>query len=68
VLEENEDDLAILERPLEPLMKVEPPFPRITYTEAVDLLNKNGFDITWGDDLGAPKKRSCPTNMKNPFS
>jgi len=49
-------------------MKVEPPFPRITYTEAVDLLNKNGFDITWGDDLGAPKKRSCPTNMKNPFS
>jgi len=56
VLEENEDDLAILERPLEPLTKVEPPFPRITYTEAVDLLNKNGFDITWGDDLGAPEE------------
>jgi len=66
VLEENEDDLAILERPLEPLMKVEPPFPRITYTEAVDLLNKNGFDITWGDDLGAPEETFLSNQYEKP--
>lgn len=56
VLSENEADLSILERPLEPLQKVEPPFPRITYTDAVDLLKKNGFDVQWGDDLGSPEE------------
>ncbi len=66
VLEENQEDLAILERPLEPLMKVEPPFPRITYTEAVELLNKNGFDITWGDDLGAPEETFLSNQYEKP--
>jgi hypothetical protein len=31
---------------------VVPPFPRITYTEAVAKLNGLGSDITWGQDLG----------------
>ncbi|NPV88522.1 asparagine--tRNA ligase [Coprothermobacteraceae bacterium] len=56
VLERNADDLKILDRPLEPLMRVKPPFPRITYTEAVELLGKNGFNVHWGDDLGAPEE------------
>lgn len=31
------------------------PYPRITYTDAIQLLNDNGFDdITWGDDFGSP--------------
>ena len=32
---------------------VEPPFPRLTYTEAVNLLTRKGMDISWGDDFGA---------------
>lgn len=38
VLENNENELVILERNREPLKRVKPPFPRISYTEAVDLL------------------------------
>ena len=41
-----ERDTALLE-------KVRPPFPRISYTEAVELLASKGSDIHWGKDLGA---------------
>ena len=30
----------------------QPPFPRISYTDAVARLNQLGSDIKWGDDLG----------------
>lgn len=29
------------------------PFKRMTYTEAIDVLQKEGFDVEWGMDLGA---------------
>lgn len=49
---EKAEELAFLERDLEPLKKVVPPFNRITYDEALDILRKNGSDIEWGADLG----------------
>src|SRR5258708_12440748 len=33
------------------LGKIGPPFRRITYTEAVEQLNKMGIATAWGDDL-----------------
>lgn len=47
-------ELEILERDIELLKKVKPPFPRITYTEAIDILKKKGSEIEWGNDFGAP--------------
>jgi asparaginyl-tRNA synthetase len=44
-LKELERDTSVLERAL-------PPFPRISYTEAVTRLNQLGSDIRWGSDLG----------------
>jgi len=41
VLTECQDELEVLERNLEPLHKVRSPFPRITYTEAVELLKSD---------------------------
>ncbi len=38
VLAEHEEDLAVLGRDIEPLRKIEKPFPRITYQEAMDNL------------------------------
>ncbi|MGQ9479424.1 MAG: asparagine--tRNA ligase [Thermoproteota archaeon] len=35
----------------------EKPFKRITYTQAVELLNKNGFEIEWGKDLGVGEEK-----------
>ena len=38
ILRECGEELAVLERDTEPLERVQKPFPRLTYTEAVDLL------------------------------
>ncbi|MBN2565554.1 MAG: asparagine--tRNA ligase [Candidatus Eisenbacteria bacterium] len=53
VLEKRTRELELLERDVEPLKRVRPPFPRVTYTEAVERLNKAGHPFEWGGDLGA---------------
>lgn len=52
VLEHCVKELALLERDTAPLEKVCPPFYHITYDEAVQLLQKLGSDIPYGDDFG----------------
>jgi asparaginyl-tRNA synthetase len=52
VLERRRDELKELERDTAPLERVMPPFPRISYTDAVSKLNQLGSDIAWGSDLG----------------
>lgn len=49
---EREKELVFLERDIEPLKKVVPPFHRISYDEALEILKQNGSDIQWGTDLG----------------
>jgi asparaginyl-tRNA synthetase len=51
-IERRGEELKELERDLSPLERVQPPFPRISYTDAVARLNALGSDITWGSDLG----------------
>ena len=53
VLRTRSRELETLGRDLEPLRRVEPPFPRISYTEAVALLDKAGHPFSWGADFGA---------------
>ncbi len=53
VLRMRSGELEMLERDAEALGKAVPPFPRITYTEAVELLNKAGHSFEWGADFGA---------------
>ena len=50
--------LAVLDRDAERLRRVQAPFERIHYDDAVDLLQKANVDISWGDDLGAPHERA----------
>ncbi len=45
-------ELALLERNVEPLKKVVPPFYRITYDDAVKTLHRRGSDIRYGEDFG----------------
>jgi len=52
-LERRKTELAELERDTAPLKRVTPPFPRISYTDAVEKLRALGADVSWGDDLGA---------------
>jgi asparaginyl-tRNA synthetase len=53
VLDRSAEDLKALERDTSALERVVAPFPRISYTEAVELLQKEGLEIAWGDDFGA---------------
>ena len=47
------EELKVLERDLSRLQSVVPPFPRITYEQALDLLGEKGSAHPWGDDFGA---------------
>ncbi len=66
VLEKRRRELEILKRDVKPLQKVEPPFERISYTEAIDMLQKAGFQIQWGEDLGAPHERYISLQFEKP--
>jgi asparaginyl-tRNA synthetase len=52
-LENCREELKVLERDTSKLEIVKPPFPRISYTDAVAELAAKGTDVTWGQDLGA---------------
>ncbi len=57
VLAKHEQELAtVLERDVSKLKNVLPPFPRITYTEAVEVLQKAGHPMKWGDDIGGDEE------------
>ena len=51
-LERRKQDLADLGRDVAPLERVQAPFHRISYTDAVEKLKDLGAGITWGRDLG----------------
>ncbi len=53
VIENCRADLEAIDRDVAALERVKPPFHRITYTDAIALLQKEGFDIEWGSDFGA---------------
>jgi asparaginyl-tRNA synthetase len=48
------------------LEKIETPFPRITYDEAIKLLVKKGFDIKWGDDIGGDEETAIANEFEKP--
>jgi asparaginyl-tRNA synthetase len=52
VLEERKNELEAVERDTGKLENINPPFPRISYDEAVDILNKCGVEFEWGNDFG----------------
>lgn len=46
-------ELLELERDLSKLESIKPPFVRLDYGGAIDLLRRKGSTTTWGEDLGA---------------
>jgi asparaginyl-tRNA synthetase len=51
-LDRKREELKELERDTTSLERVQAPFPRISYSDAVTQLNRLGSDMTWGSDLG----------------
>ena len=56
VLEHRREELEILERDLAPLERVRAPFPRISYRQALALLEREGQPVKPGDDLGGDEE------------
>ena len=52
VLENKQEELKIIERDTKPLENIKAPFPRISYDEAVKILQDEGIDFEWGGDFG----------------
>ncbi len=67
VLRKRSRELGILDRDTSVLSKVAPPFPRISYTEAVDMLNSAGHSFEWGADFGAEDETVLSQRFEQPF-
>ena len=52
VLMRRKAELETLERNLAPLEGIARPFPRVSYDEAVEKMQKAGSEIQWGGDFG----------------
>jgi len=66
VLKNRTAELRTLERDVSRLEKVVAPFPRVTYDEAVDILNQKGLPFQWGDDFGAPHETVIGESFDRP--
>lgn len=66
VLENRSKELEILERDTSKLEAVVPPFPRISYDEAVEILQKNGAEIKWGEDFGGGDETIIANHFDKP--
>jgi asparaginyl-tRNA synthetase len=52
VLENRQEELKVLERDIGKLEAIKPPFPRMSYDDAVKILAAKGSEIKWGGDFG----------------
>jgi len=66
VLERRREDLKALERDVSRLEKVVPPFPRLSYDEALERLRGTEHAIAWGDDFGAPQEDAISSQFDRP--
>ena len=66
VLERRARELKLLERDTSKLENVKPPFARLSYDDAVALLQKNGVDFQWGGDFGGTDETIIAENFDRP--
>ena len=67
VLERCREELKALERDTAKLEQVAGPFPRVTYTEAIDLLRQAGAAIQWGEDFGGDEETLLASRFERPL-
>ena len=59
-------ELEVVGRDVSKLAGVRPPFPRISYDEAVTILQKAGKDVKWGDDFGGDEETVLSSQYDRP--
>jgi asparaginyl-tRNA synthetase len=66
-LDRCKEDLKRLERDTSKLSAITKPFPRITYRQGIDKLRKKGFEVKFGDDLGADEETALVSDTAQPL-
>lgn len=66
VIEKRQAELKTLERDLSKLQSIRAPFPKISYDEAVRILEKRGPALPWGEDFGAPHETALGEEFNQP--
>lgn len=67
VLKNNQTELKMLDRDpaiLEKYTKL--PYPRISYDQAIEILQENNFEINWGEDFGSPEETFLAEQYQQP--
>jgi asparaginyl-tRNA synthetase len=68
VLERRQKELKVLERDVTKLERITTPFARITYDEAVKLLQDKGIPFVWGGDFGSPDETALSEHFDGPVA
>jgi len=67
VAEQNKRELEILKVDPKKLAATYSPFERITYDEAIEILQEKKFDVKWGDDFGYDEEKMLAEEFGKPF-
>ncbi len=65
-LERCAGELEVLGRDLSALERIQAPFPRVSYTEAVEIVRAAGSDTQWGADLGGADETRIAEHFDRP--
>ncbi len=65
--EQRPEALRDLGRDPHELRAIVPPFPRISYGEAIERLKRRGFSVEWGSDLGTAEERALTLEERTPL-
>jgi asparaginyl-tRNA synthetase len=66
VLKNKSRELETLKRDTKKLENVQPPFPRISYEEAIGILNKHNNPTKFGDDIGGDEETIVSNEFDRP--
>ena len=66
VLQNKARELEMLKRDTKPLERVKAPFPRISYEDAIKVLNKHGNPAKFGDDFGGDEETIISSEFDRP--
>jgi asparaginyl-tRNA synthetase len=66
IIKNCENELSFLKRDITPLLCATPPFPRISYNEAIELLHEKNFGIEWGEDIGGDEETALSESFEKP--
>jgi asparaginyl-tRNA synthetase len=67
VLENRREELKTLERDTSKLEKVQAPFPRMSYDDAVSNLQQHASEIQWGSDFGGADETILTEQFEKPI-